>query len=186
VLVLASGSPRRSALLTEAGIAHRILPVSVDETVPPAMPPADVAVALAVKKARAARPAAGGDPILAADTLIAWDGRILGKPDSPSQAVSILTDLSGREHEVITGVCLLLPESGREVTRAVSSRVLFRSLAADEIRDYVSTGEPLDKAGAYGIQAGGGKFVAKLTGSRSNVIGLPMETVVELLEGIPG
>ena len=109
------------------------------------------------------------------------DGRILGKPAEPEDAVATLRALSGLRHEVITGICLL-PESGDEMLeRVVRSGVWFREIGEDEIAAYVATGEPFDKAGSYGIQGEAGKFVAKLIGSRSNVIGLPMNTCISLL-----
>ena len=182
MLVLASASPRRSALLAQAEIEFRVLPVEVDETPPPGMSPRDVALALARRKALAAAALTDDRPILAADTLVVLDGRLLGKPSGPADATATLRVLSGRAHEVITGMCLL-PGPGADAVELVTrSGVEFREIDENEIAAYVATGEPLDKAGSYGIQGEGGKFVAKLVGSRSNVIGLPIEVLREMLD----
>lgn len=131
------------------------------------------------------RPAARSDEqsglVLGADTIVVLDGEILGKPASEEHARLLLARLSGREHEVVTGVCLLDAATGRARTRAVSSRVRFREIGSEEIGAYVATGEPLDKAGAYGIQGGAAAFVEELVGSRDNVIGLPVDEVREML-----
>ena len=186
MLVLASASPRRRDLLAEAGIEHQVLPVDVDERPPAGASPAEAALAIAIRKARAASARTEDRPILAADTIVVLDGRILGKPTGPRDAAATLRALSDRSHEVITGMCLVPASGGGILERVVKSRVRFRRIGEEEIDAYVASGEPLDKAGSYGVQGEAGKFVAKLDGSRSNVIGLPMETVVELLEGIPG
>jgi len=181
VLVLASASPRRSALLAEAGIECRVLPVDVDETPPPDLSPGDVTLALAARKARAAALRTEERPLLAADTVVVLDGRILGKPAGPEDAVATLRALSGRGHEVVTGMCLLPASADEMLERVVRSGVWFREIGEDEIAAYVASGEPFDKAGSYGIQGEAGKFVAKLIGSRSNVIGLPIDHLREML-----
>jgi septum formation protein len=181
VLVLASASPRRKALLAEAGIEHRVLPVDVDETPPPGVVPVEVALALAERKALAAATETDDRPLLAADTIVVLDGLILGKPADAADAAAMLRALSGRSHEVITGVCVLPSTREGILLRAVVTAVRFRELDDAEIDAYVASGEPLDKAGSYGIQGGAGKFVAELDGSLSNVIGLPVEEVREML-----
>jgi len=182
VLVLASASPRRRALLSEAGIEHGVLPVHVDETPPPEESPLRIAIVLAERKARAAADLTPDRPVVGADTLVVLDGRILGKPATEEEAVRTLRALSGRRHEVITGLCVILGDPERHRTRAVVTEVRFRELPDEEILAYVRSGEPMDKAGAYGIQGGAGKFVAELAGSRSNVIGLPVTALREMLE----
>jgi septum formation protein len=182
VLALASASPRRKALLEAAGIEHRVLPVHVDESLPPGLDPRASVSRLAERKARAAARRLGEGAVLAADTAVWLDGKMLGKPGSPAEAVETLGRLSGREHVVLTGVCLIDAATGETVTRVVSSRVRFRELSREEIEAYVATGEPLDKAGAYGIQGAASAFVAELEGSYENVVGLPVEEVREMLE----
>jgi len=179
VLVLASASPRRRALLAEAGLSHRVLPVDIDETPPPGERPEQVAVLLARRKALAASRVTPERPLVAADTIVVLDGRLLGKPADRNEARATLRALSGRRHDVITGMCVLTEGAIR--LRAVITEVWFRRLTEKEIEDYVATGEPMDKAGSYGIQGRAGKFVARLRGSRSNVIGLPVEELREML-----
>jgi nucleoside triphosphate pyrophosphatase len=181
-LVLASASPRRRRLLSNAGIPHRVVVAFVDETLPPDVSPLDAALCLARHKALAAEVGDDVCLVLGADTVVALDGRIFGKPESPADARGMLGELSGRTHQVITGLCLLSTADGGLLTRAVISTVSFRMLTAREIEAYVATGEPLDKAGAYGIQGGGGAFVETLDGPYDNVVGLPVEEVRSMLE----
>ncbi|MDA8229690.1 MAG: Maf family protein [Desulfitobacterium hafniense] len=186
MLVLASSSPRRSMLLDEWGYTFEIIMASVDEELPEEISPERAVRELAMKKALAGlnkRLEAGGsedDVILGADTVVVLDGRILGKPSGPQEARAMLEGLSGRNHEVWTGVALVSPSSGSETT-GICTMVNFRELLPGEIESYVLTGEPLDKAGAYGIQGGAAKFVSSVDGSYTNVIGLPMEYLSERL-----
>jgi septum formation protein len=181
VLVLASASPRRRALLREAGIEHVALPVEVDETPPPDETPEAVAMEIARRKTLAAAARTPDRPVVGADTIVVLDGRLLGKPASPADAVATLRPLSGRRHRVITGLSVLIDDHAGPVDRAVTTEVVFREIPDVEIEEYVAGGEPLDKAGAYGIQGEGGKFVVEVRGSRSNVIGLPIATLREVL-----
>ena len=176
-LVLASESPRRRRLLTEAGYAFDARAPAVDESVAPGTPPAQAAVELAVRKARAVQ--APGAVVLAADTLLDLDGAILGKPRDAEDARRILASLSGRDHWVVTGVCARW--DGEERTGLAQTRVTFRALSPEEIEAYVATGEPLDKAGAYAIQGGAARFVAQVRGPTDNVVGLPMDVARALL-----
>ncbi len=181
MLVLASASPRRKALLAEAGLRFRVLAPDVAEDLPPGTRPAEAARLLAVRKARAAAAALGPGPalVIAADTVVALDdGRLLGKPADRAEAEAHLRALSGTTHSVVTGVCLLdLPGGAEEVFHA-ESRVTMRPLTDGEIRDYADSGEGFDMAGGYAIQEGGDRFVSRVEGSRSNVVGLPVEEVV--------
>lgn len=174
-ITLASASPRRLRLLEQAGLQVRVAPTHVDETLPPGVKPAEGARLLAERKARAAE----GHLILAADTIVVLDGEIIGKPRDAADAVAILTRLSNREHEVITGVAVRRME--RVVSAVQSTSVRFRALTPEDIAAYVATGEPLDKAGAYGIQGGAKKFVVELDGPVDNVIGLPVALALRLL-----
>ena len=182
MLVLASGSPRRRRLLAEAGIEHTVSSTAVDESLPDGLIPEDAVLLLAERKARAATSRMPGHPVLGADTVVVQDGHLLGKPGTPEAARRMLTLLSGRTHRVLTGIFLLDPESGQGRGLVVTSLVTFRELSRREIEAYVRTGEPLDKAGAYGIQGGGAAFVTHLEGSHDNVVGLPIEEVRKLLE----
>jgi septum formation protein len=174
-LTLASASPRRAALLREAGFEFDVAAPRVDESVPPGMSPAEAALQLAVRKARAVE----APLVLAADTLIDLDGEILGKPRDADDAHWMLGALAGRAHAVVTGVAV---RRGAR-TRAAAERtvVRFRDLSPSEIEAYVATGEPLDKAGAYAIQGGARGFVERFEGPLDNVIGLPMGLVRRLL-----
>jgi septum formation protein len=161
-------------------LAFNVIHVAVDETPLVGEPPRELVLRVARDKALAGRqaPKAGGSPVLAADTAVVIDGRILGKPRDRSDALAMLALLSGREHQVFTGVAL----ANREVRTDLSiSRVRFRELSPVEAAAYWATGEPADKAGAYGIQGLGAVFVAELRGSFSGVMGLPLFETAQLL-----
>lgn len=179
MLVLASSSPRRRQILAAAGIAHTVRPAEVDESVRDGETPESYVERLALAKARAT--AAGpGDLVLGADTVVVIDGRILGKPAGPRDAARMLEALSGREHQVLTGICLL---HGTRVAQAVeTTRVRFVPLAPAEIAAYVASGEPMDKAGAYAIQGLASKFIDSIEGCYFNVVGLPVARVYALLK----
>lgn len=179
-LILASASPRRQALLSWAGLDFEVRPVEVDESVRPGENPAEHVLRLAQAKAEAAADSPGVW-ILAADTVVVLDGRIIGKPAGKAQAARMLEDLSGRVHQVLTGYCLLHQDSGERVADFVRTEVEFRRLEAREIEDYLDLGEAWDKAGAYAVQGRGGFLVRSIHGSYSNVIGLPLAEVLEEL-----
>jgi len=182
-LVLASGSPRRRELLAALGVDFVVRPADVDETPRPGETPEALARRLALAKARAA--ARPGEVALGADTDVAIDGEILGKPADAAQARRMLRRLSGRAHEVWSGVALVELDAGgaprREAVAATRSVVRFRELSEAQIADYAASGEPLDRAGAYAIQGGAAPFVAALEGELSNVVGLPLAATRELL-----
>lgn len=183
MLILASSSPRRADLLQAAGIPFRACPVSVDEAVPRLEPPGDHVRRLAREKAEAARVAYPEDVVLGADTIVLVGGEILGKPRDTADAVRMLRVLSGREHEVLTGVAIVATRgSAVEVAR---TRVWFNPLSENEIAEYVASGEPMDKAGGYGIQGMGSRFIDRIQGSYANVVGLPVALVYRLLKGYP-
>ena len=186
MLVLASASPRRAMLLREGGYPFETIKASVSEELPEGMEPEAGVRELAVRKAQAGLThwlAQGGnlqDVILGADTMVVLDARILGKPETQVEAEEMLQNLSGRTHVVLTGVALI-SGSGRLVSDVVETVVLFHQLGLADIKAYVASGEPMDKAGAYGIQGEAGKFVESYEGSLTNVIGLPMEYLLEHL-----
>ena len=180
MLVLASASPRRAMLLREGGYSFVTVKASVSEVLEERVVPEIGVRQLATRKAQAGLThwlKSGGDTqdiVLGADTMVVLNDQILGKPTSPEDAVQMLQKLSGRTHEVLTGVSLV-SGSGRFVEDVVKTIVHFRQLEAAEIMSYVVSGEPMDKAGAYGIQGEAGQFVTSIQGSLTNVIGLPME-----------
>lgn len=183
-MILASASPRRAEILDSLGIPFTVSPAEIDETVLPGESGADAAVRLAREKARAAAARHPADWVLAADTLVVLDGTVLGKPRDDLEAADMLRRLSGREHRVVTGVHLT--RGADDGDRALEeSRVRIAPLEEEEIRWYVATGEPRDKAGAYAVQGLGSRFVEGVEGSFSNVMGLPARTVYRLLQRAP-
>lgn len=187
-LYLASGSPRRRELLTQIGVPFRLLGVAVDETAVAGEAPEQYVLRVAEAKAAAGvsgMPAQQPAPVLAADTAVVMDGKILLKPVDARHGECMLRDLSGRAHEVLTAVALATDRGVR--TRLSRSEVTFRVITAGEARAYGDTGEGLDKAGGYAIQGLAAVFVADLRGSYSGVMGLPLFETAELLasEGLP-
>ena len=177
-LVLASGSPRRARILQSLGVPFRVVVTNADET----LRPGEEAGAAAERLARLKAACVEGEPlpVLAADTLVTCAGRILGKPRDGSEAAEMLRLLSGRAHEVVTGVCLALP--GRAVSGVERTTVRFAALTPQAVDWYVGTGEPLDKAGAYHVDGRGAAFIESIEGSPSNVAGLPVRLVLKLAQ----
>jgi septum formation protein len=170
-VVLASASPRRRELLASLGLEFTVLVPAIEETAKPNESPRAFAERLAEEKA-AAVSADPGTTIIAADTIVVLDGNILGKPSDEAHATEMLSNLSGKPHEVITGVCIRNEAASRVFS--VSTAVVFRTLTQAEIADYVSSGCPMDKAGAYAIQGGAAHMVRAINGSYTNVVGLPL------------
>ena len=179
-LILASGSPRRRELLARMGYTFEICTPDVDEHVTGHA--RDIVHTLAQRKAHAAAGHYVRGVIIASDTLVSLDGAPLGKPSDAKEAHAMLAALSGREHEVFTGVCVLDAETGQFETRTVRTGVTFREITPEEIDAYIATGEPMDKAGAYAIQGGAAPFVAGLDGEYENVVGFPVAEVGEMLK----
>ena len=180
-LVLGSASPRRAALLRELGVPFTICVSNAPEIAAPGESAAEFAGRVAREKGVAVAQESDGAWVLSADTVVVLDGVALGKPTDAADARAMLQRLSGREHEVLTAVALTAPDGAAEGELLVRTRVAFRNLAPAEIDAYVATGEPLDKAGAYGIQGGAAGFVAGVVGSYTNVVGLPVDEVRDLL-----
>ncbi len=181
-IVLASASPRRRDLLREAGYTFTVMPADVDETLHPGVDPADAAVDIARRKALAVAPGMRGAIVLAADTIVVTEsGRPVGKPVDAADAKRMLRELSGSTHVVITGVFIIDTATSASLSRAVKTTVVFGRMTDDEINAYVDSGEALGKAGAYAIQETGDRFVRSIDGSFTNVVGLPMEDVTEML-----
>ena len=175
-LILASASPRRRELLAVLGLDFSIVVPEIDETPKPDEKPRAFAERLAEEKAGAVE---GSGIIIAADTIVVQNGNILGKPTNQQHACEMLRSLSGAVHEVVTGVCVKSPE--RTVVFSVSTQVAFRILEEAEIPAYVETGEPMDKAGAYAIQGGAAHMIRRIEGSYTNVVGLPLCELQEVL-----
>lgn len=191
MLILASQSPRRAELLRKAGIRFEVRPADVDERVRPGEETVAYVKRLAREKALAVLATAPeGAVVLGADTTVAVDGENLGKPVDAGDARQMLERLSGRRHQVTTGVCLARRNAaGSAVSRveAEVTEVEFAAMSAEEIADYVATGEPMDKAGAYAIQGGASRWIRRIEGCYSNVVGLPVERVRAMLaEEKPG
>lgn len=173
-IILASASPRRRELLENVGVSDmKIIPAHGEEHVPEGATAAEAVAAISRAKAEeVAEQCASDDVIIAADTVVCLDGDILGKPHSEAEAEQMLSRLSGREHEVFTGVTVM--RAGKTLCGVERTAVRFRALTSAEIRAYVATGEPMDKAGAYGAQGVASLFVEGITGDFFNVMGLPM------------
>jgi septum formation protein len=185
--ILASQSPRRKELFGELVENFTVLPAKGEERAPKGVTPSKLVETLAAQKAReiAALPQAKDCGVLGSDTVVALDGEILGKPKDTADAKRMLTALSGRAHQVYTGICFSIPDGNggrREWIDAACTNVYFNRLSEREIDEYIATGSPMDKAGAYGIQDGG--LVERIEGSFSNVVGLPVELCKETLKKI--
>jgi septum formation protein len=180
-LILASASPRRRELLAAAGLSFIVRPADVDERPYPDETPAEYACRLAREKADAVD-APEEAVVLGADTVVVLEEHLLEKPRDPQDAARMLRLLSGRTHEVITGICLRL--GSRRVVDLARTRVEFAALSAREIEAYVASGEPMDKAGAYGIQGLASKFVERVDGCYFNVVGLPLALVYRHLKAL--
>ena len=181
-LVLASGSPRRRELLQQIGVRIAVQPVDLCEDVLPGERPAAYVARLAKEKAEAGFALSGDKPVLGSDTSVVLGDLILGKPESEAHAVEMLMQLSGRNHEVMTGVAIA-SDQGTEV-RVVTTVVHFKELTPEQCRRYWACGEPQDKAGAYGIQGLGAVFVDRIEGSYSSVVGLPLAETAEMLNAV--
>jgi len=179
-LILASGSPRRKALLCSAGLRFDIIESGINEMRAAGESGSDYALRIACEKALSVSGRVPGTLVLAADTIVVCDDKILVKPIDQDEARQMLAMLSGRTHTVVTAYALALASAILEA-EPVLSQVTFRPLSNAEIEEYVATGEPLDKAGAYGIQGRGSDFIAMVVGSRDNVMGLPMREVLAAL-----
>jgi len=186
VLVLASASPRRQELLRNAGIAFVVCPADIPETPLPNETPTVLAERLAQEKARAVSHQRPGHVILGADTIVVVDEEILGKPRDAADAARMLRLLSGRSHLVITGVCLRTENrelnTGFVDVRSEITLVVMEPLSEDEIRDYIATVEPMDKAGAYAIQGIASRWISRIEGDYFNVVGLPVALVLRMLK----
>jgi len=184
MIVLASSSPRRNELLKTAGVDFTVCPAQGDEILDPALPPEEAAVEVARAKAREIAARFPENCVVGADTIVAVGEEILGKPKDKAQAAAMLRALSGRSHFVLTGVCLL--KNGEEISFCQKTKVHFYPLSDEEIRAYIDSGEPMDKAGAYGIQGLGCVLVESIEGDYFNVMGFPVARVVREIRRLGG
>ena len=180
-LILASRSPRRSELLRSLGVAFEVSPSKVEEITDPEQSPEQNATNIARDKALGVARQNSGSYVLGADTMVVLGREIIGQPKDEEDACRILSKLAGKQHRVITGVVLITPEA-EEYKIAVASTVSIKSISENEIRSYIATGEPLDKAGAYAIQGEGSFLVESWEGSYSNIVGLPLEALTGLFQ----
>lgn len=179
-LVLASQSPRRQELLKEISDQFEMVPSSIKELLDLGIRPEENARNIARAKAESIAPSFPNCWVIGADTLVTLDDEIFGKPDDEKDAERILKRLSGREHIVVTGICVVGPE--KSLDKYVVSKIKIKPLTIQEIKDYIATGEPMDKAGAYAIQGKGGFMVRSFSGSKTNIIGLPIDELKLLLK----
>jgi septum formation protein len=179
-LILASASPRRQELLRQAGIPIEVHPARIPEEQRVGEAPLDYALRLSREKADAVAQKFPARFVLGADTIVVVEDEVLGKPRDPEDAARMLRMLSGRGHAVTTAVTLI-SALGQRTTRAATTKVFFRELTEKEIQQYIATGEPTDKAGAYAIQGGAGRWAIRMEGEFSNVVGLPLTLVSEML-----
>ena len=186
-IILASGSPRRRELMDREGFEFTVITSKAEENYDPSLPPHEIAQSLAKLKAQAVASALPAQDledsiVIGADTIVALDGVIYGKPVDASDACRMLRELSGKTHQVITGVCIICNKDAQAF--AQSTNVNFKELSGIEIQEYVASGEPLDKAGAYGIQGLGGKLADSIDGDFDNVVGLPIKTLAPKLRAL--
>ena len=183
-IILASASPRRKELLQRLGLEFDIVPASIDEKQNDHEDAATYTLRTAMQKALAVAKNYTDATVISADTVVVMDEQILGKPKTMDQAEEMLRNLSGREHVVITSVGIVDQISGRSISATEQTLVYFQTLSKEEIRAYVETCEPMDKAGAYGIQGLGGLFIRRIEGDFYNVVGLPLNKLYQLLKEI--
>ncbi len=181
-LILASSSPRRADLLRQIGILFTVIPADIDETPLKSESPKELVLRLAREKAEKVRFENKGSFILAADTMVVVGRRILGKPESPEQALAFLDLLSGRRHRVYTGFCVITPE-GKMTLRHAETKIAFKRLSVDEKDWYISTKEWEGKAGGYAIQGFAARFISWVNGCPHNIVGLPIHDVYQVLMG---
>jgi len=183
-IILASASPRRKELLRQIGLIFEVVPSEIEEDVKDGEEPREHVLRLARLKAQEIARDQDSAVIIGADTIVVLGGEILGKPKDEEEAFAMLSQLSGRVHRVVTGFCVLDASDGSEYSEAVESKVRFKHLTPEEIRGYIKTDEPMDKAGAYAVQGRGSYMIKEIQGSYTNVVGLPLCELVEVLSRV--
>ncbi len=181
-IILASASPRRKELLKKIGLKFKVEPSNYEENISPELEPHELAKSLSLEKAKLVAKNHKNALVIAADTFIVFEGKILGKPPTETEAQKMLETISGRQHSVITGFTIIDTENNKALSKSVETKVYIRKLTSNEIDVYVKSKEPLDKAGAYAIQGLGSAIVEKIEGDYFNVIGLPLSALAESLK----
>jgi len=181
-IILASASPRRKELLQRIGLKFKVDPSNYEENISSELEPHELAQSLSLEKAKLVAEKHMNALVIAADTFIVFEGKILGKPRTETEAKEMLETISGRQHSVITGFTIIDAASNKALSKAVETKVYIRKLSSNEIDAYVESKEPLDKAGAYAIQGLGSVIVEKIEGDYFNVIGLPLSALAETLK----
>lgn len=181
-LILASTSLRRKELLAEAGFQFEVIPSDYEEDMTLSMSPKELVVYLGKEKARAVAEKNRDAVVIGADTFIVFKNQVLGKPHTPEKAKETLRRLSGNKHVVMTGFSIMCKDKTQEESRAIETEVYFKQLTDKEIDDYISTGEPLDRAGAYAIQGLGKVLVDKIEGDYTNIVGFPIQDITDVLK----
>lgn len=181
-IILASASPRRKELLKRIGLKFKVDPSNYEENISSELEPHELAKSLSLEKAKLVAKKHMNALVIAADTFIVFEGKILGKPRTETEAKEMLETISGRQHSVITGFTIIDTENNKALSKAVETKVYIRKLSSNEIDAYVESKEPLDKAGAYAIQGLGSVIVEKIEGDCFNVIGLPLSALTESLK----
>lgn len=182
-IILASASPRRSELMNQLGLDFQVIPSDISEVIPKtSASPGDLVTKLALHKASNVAGKLKKGLVIGADTLVVLENTIFGKPSGPGEAVKMLTELSGKTHSVYTGIAIIQVGAGRTETGYCETKVKFKPVSPAEIQSYVATGEPLDKAGAYGIQGKGGVLVEGIEGCYFNIVGLPISKLADMLQ----
>jgi septum formation protein len=181
-IILASASPRRKEILEKTGLKFRVDESDYEEKIDPGLKPHELARFLSRKKARHVARRHRNALVIAADTIVVLRGRLFGKPRNEEEAKEMLRALSGKAHSVITGFTIIDTAGKKEISRSAESKVFFKRLSADEIEAYIRSGEPLDKAGAYGVQGLGAVIVKRIEGDFFNVMGLPLNALTESLK----
>lgn len=183
-LILASTSPRRKELMEQIGLPFSVISSPYEEDMTLDMPPEELAAYLSLGKAEAVLEDHPNSIIIAADTIVVLGDAVLGKPHTDDVALKMLRDLSGTPHRVITGLTVANTSTNQIITKPVSTEVIFRDLTNEEIEHYVASGEPLDKAGAYGVQGLGATMIKEIRGDYYSVVGLPISTLIEALREV--
>ena len=182
-LILASASPRRKTLLEQIGICPQVMPSEIEEVMTGKEDPRELVMSLSEQKAAdVASRCEAGTVVLGADTVVVLDGQVLGKPGSEKEAEAMITALQGRSHQVYTGVSLILAGTAQKITFAEKTEVIVFPMTGEEIKTYVKSGEPMDKAGAYGIQGSFASYIKGIEGDYNNVVGLPVGRVYQELK----
>ena len=181
-IILASGSPRRKELLEKAGVSFEVVVSEYEEDMTLPLPPDELVKYLSHEKAETVAKTHTDAIVISADTIVVYGDIVLGKPHTEERAREMLRLLSGKQHSVFTGFTIILEDEKKTISRAVESKVFFKNLSDEEINEYIATGEPLEKAGAYAVQMLGQKFVEKIEGDIPNIIGLPITEVIKELQ----